>query len=80
LIAYPPWIVERRHVPLLLPDLGPDFVNLDPATAHLTHLLIHQVRAAFANLDKQAVDRIPMCVVILSVERIEFPSTKHLMI
>jgi hypothetical protein len=41
LIANPARIVQRRHVALLLADVGPNLVNLDPAAWKLAHLLVH---------------------------------------
>jgi hypothetical protein len=45
-------------VALLLADLSPDLINLDPATGELAHLLIHELRAAAAYFDEKAADRI----------------------
>jgi hypothetical protein len=60
LVADPVRIVERRHVALLLADIGPNLVNLDAAARQLAHLLVHELRASVANLDQQAADRVAM--------------------
>jgi hypothetical protein len=37
---------------LLLADVGPYFVNLDPATGKIAHLLVHHRVTARADLDQ----------------------------
>ena len=43
---------------LLLGDVGPNLVNLDPAARQLAHLFTHKLGATFANLDQQPADRV----------------------
>jgi hypothetical protein len=38
--------------------IAPDLVNLDPAARQIAHLLVHELRAAFADFDQQAADRV----------------------
>jgi len=51
LIANTARIVARRHVALLLADVGPNLVNLNPAAIQVAPLLVHELRVAVANLD-----------------------------
>jgi hypothetical protein len=51
LIADAARIVERRHVALLLPDIRPNLVNLNPPTGKLAHLLVHELCAGVSHLD-----------------------------
>ena len=39
---------------LLLADVGPYLVNLDPATWKLAHLFVHELCATIADLDEKA--------------------------
>ena len=40
-IAEPAAIVLRRKVRLLLPDIRPNLIHLNPAARQLAHLLVH---------------------------------------
>ena len=45
---------------LLLTDVGPNLVNLDPAAGKLAHSLVHELRAAVTYFDEKAADRVAM--------------------
>jgi hypothetical protein len=56
--------VSASHVPALLADVAPDFVNLQIPGAEVLHLRIHQSCAALSGHDEQAHD----CVAIQPCE------------
>jgi hypothetical protein len=80
LITKPTRIVERRHVTLLLSDVGPNLINLNPAAGKLAicSFISPAHPSPISTNSRQIVSR---CVpVIRSVLRIEWRLTKQLMI
>jgi hypothetical protein len=45
---------------LLLADVSPDFITLDAPAGKIAHLLVKELRRAFADFDQQAHDGIAM--------------------
>ena len=62
LVAQAAAVVTLLKVHLLLADIGPDFVNLDPLAGQVPHLLIGERSTAGPDLDHKAHDRIPVSI------------------
>ena len=45
----------------MLPDVGPDFINLNALARKVVHLLAHDPLATLADFDRKPHDRIAVC-------------------
>lgn len=56
LVADPRLVVFDRDVPLLLLNIGPNFVNLDAAAFQIAHVCVHERGAPAADIYQQPHD------------------------